>query len=152
MASKIHKLISDRLSELLEKELGSYQVGSEEKPTIFIVPPQVDGNIIVKKKGVEIVISKSPEPVALEVFAGGVEYYYHVLLIQRDIKASLTNAIDLMMQAFDNPKIRTRKLQEQDKTKGLRLEQVLFILPQDRDWESQQQIDYLAAVRNEFYK
>lgn len=148
--AEIHKLISDRLSELLKEELGQYQLpGGATVPSFAVVPPQLDGNIEFKNSGVELIIYKTPEVKPLEVFAGGTEKYYRVLLTQRNTSGSLSKAIDLMMLAFDNPEMKTKQLQEESERKGLKLEQVVFFLPEDRDWDSQELVNYIQKLKSE---
>lgn len=147
--AKTHKLIAERLSELLRDELGAYRLPNGAiVPSFAVIPPQLDGSIEIATPGVEMIIYKTPQPKSLEVFTGGVENCYRVLLTQRNKSGDLSNAIALIMDAFDNPDMKTPQLQEEDPRRGLKLEQVVFLLEEDRDWNN---ADFVAAVRDEFY-
>ena len=134
-----YKQICDRIAELLQDELGTYKLpNGATVPSFAIVPPQLDGRIDFDKPGIEFILYKTPENRPLEVFSGGVEKYYRVLLTQRDKSGSLDKAIDLIMLAFDNPELKTRQLQEEMDRRGVRCEQVVFLLPEDKKWNSQE--------------
>lgn len=127
------KLIANRLANLLQDELGTYKLpNGSVVPSFAVIPPQLDGRIDFETLGVEMIIYKTPEVRPLPIFGGGVENYYRILLTQRDIKGSLSNAIALMMQAFDNPEMKTSQLQEEDPRRGLKLEQVVFLLAEEK--------------------
>ena len=131
--AKIHKLIVDRLSTLLADELGSYKLPNGAiVPSYAVIPPQLDGRIEFDKLGVEMIIYKTPDARPLPIFSGGVDNYYRVLLTQRDIKSDLSNAIALIMTEFDRPDMKTPQLQQEDPRRGLQLEQVVFLISQEK--------------------
>lgn len=131
--AEIHKVISDRLSTLLADELGSYKLPNGAiVPSFAVIPPQLDGRIEFAEPGVEMIIYKTPDVRPLPVFSGGVENYYRILLTQRNTKGDLGNAIALMMTEFDNPDMKTPQLQQEDERRGLRLEQVVFLISEEK--------------------
>ena len=131
--AKVHKIISDRLGSLLASKLGSYRLPNGAiVPSFAVIPPQIDGRIELATPGVEMIIYKTPMPKPLPVFSGGVENYYRILLTQRDAKGDLSEAIALVMSEFNNPDMKTPQLQEEDSRRGLRLEQVVFLILEEK--------------------
>lgn len=127
--AKIHKLIADRLSQILQNELGTYKLPNGSiVPSFAVIPPQLDGRIEFDQPGLELIVYKTPDVRPLPIFGGGVENYYRILLTQRNIAGSLDNAIALIMTEFNNPQMKTAQLQEEDPRRGLKLEQVVFLL------------------------
>lgn len=130
---EITRAIADRLSTLLVDELGSYRLpNGATVPSFAVIPPQLDGRIEFAKPGIELIIYKTPMPKPLPIFSGGVENYYRILLTQRDIKNDLGNAISMVMTEFDRPEMKTPQLQEEDPRRGLKLEQVVFLISEEK--------------------
>lgn len=126
------RIIIDRLASLLEQELGTYKLPNGLLvPSFAVIPPQLDGRIEFDRHGVELIVYKTPEVRPLPIFGGGVENYYRVLLTQRNIAGSLDKAIALIMTEFNNPQMKTPQLQEEDPRRGLKLEQVVFLLSEE---------------------
>lgn len=120
------KTLFNELTELLVDELGEYRLANNSiKPSIAVVPPQIPDTVLIETPGVEVIIYKTPKLVPLPVFSGGVEEIYRVLLIQRDETKSLKNAIELIADKYNNPKIREEQLQEEHPDRGLLLERIL---------------------------
>ena len=130
---EIHKLIIDRLKILLADELGSYRLpNGAVVPSYAVIPPQLDGRIEVAEPGIEMIVYKTLMPKPLPIFSAGVENYYRILLTQRNTSSDLSKAIALIMSEFDRPEMKTPQLQEEDERRGLRLEQVVFLISEEK--------------------
>ncbi len=145
------KALKNRLSELLQEELGTYLYpNGEERPSIAVIPPQLHKSINLAERKVECILYAKPKIETIELFGGyHEEECYQVYLGQNDLNKTLENCQRLINAIFGGVSFQERK--QREVAERIVSEELIISIPGHFDFENNGLIATINNIRQQFY-